>query len=338
MKRLIEINGPSRRIGEGEVDGCSIKIFKDFQEHQHLFQDSMLSVFFAIVWCADAQTGWCFPSIGHLAQVTGKGKDTVIESLNRLVNVKIEEVPILLRLKTPPKEGKFQPNRYLIFPSLEDIEKYKDDAAPPEIAEILGFKEIVKGKIVKEPKEKPIKFEKETLIVPRRKPGTGLRDVYNNLLTLFEEAKKTKKQLVLADGKNADEVVILQYAIKELFNEMWIPEYSFLKKYVNQFGYWTVLNMLFKAFGNGVKGDPMPMLVTLLNALPKTQATRNAFKQNTQANPYTILDEGENIEDRVTFLEKRLSKSAKIEEHTTEQLDEIAKIKEAIEILKVKKG
>jgi hypothetical protein len=96
----------------------------DFRDYLHLFKGARLGVFLAIALHANDE-GWAWPSYGLLAKEAGYNKDTVRLALADLCEMKIDGHRLLLRYQPQPEGGQFTSNRYLLFPSAQEVEEYE---------------------------------------------------------------------------------------------------------------------------------------------------------------------------------------------------------------------
>jgi hypothetical protein len=119
-------NGRKRTLG-GETPSVFAQVGVDFREHLHKFKGARLGVFLAIALHAD-ENGWAWPSYGLLARETGYGRDTIARALSDLCEMTVNDRRVLLRFQPYDNEAKrWMSNRYLIFPSVEEIARYEGD-------------------------------------------------------------------------------------------------------------------------------------------------------------------------------------------------------------------
>ena len=121
-------NGRERTLGGGESQ-IFAKVGVGFREHLHHFKGARLAVFLAIALHADAN-GWAFPSYRLLGRETGYNKDTIARALSDLCELTIEGHRVLLRYQPIEEGGKFGSNRYLIFPSVEEVQRFEVSDLP----------------------------------------------------------------------------------------------------------------------------------------------------------------------------------------------------------------
>jgi hypothetical protein len=134
MTPLITIfNGRVRALGQGQIPRVYIQVDVLMRKHLHLFSNSEWKVFTVIALHSD-QDGWAWPGITTLAREAGIHQNTVKRALAGLCKLRIEGRRVLLRYQ-PRREGRliqskdggrggkgrFDSNRYLIFPSAEEI-------------------------------------------------------------------------------------------------------------------------------------------------------------------------------------------------------------------------
>lgn len=126
-------NGRERALGVGESRDVYLKLSVGMRKHLHLFKGAQWAVFTAIALHID-ELGWSWPTVPQLSKEAGYKNDAIYTALNKLEELRIKKMRVLLRTKNPPPhyvprddEGKYKRNFYLIFPSDEDIAKYSDE-------------------------------------------------------------------------------------------------------------------------------------------------------------------------------------------------------------------
>ena len=115
-------NGRRRSLG-GEQPSVYAQIGIQFREHLHEFKGARLAVFLAIALHAD-ENGWAYPSQKTLERETGYHRNTIQTALRELCEMTINGHRVLLRYQPRSEGDKFDSNRYLIFPSAEEVEKF----------------------------------------------------------------------------------------------------------------------------------------------------------------------------------------------------------------------
>lgn len=131
-------NGSRRGLGEDPAQSAYLKIDFNFREYLHHFKGARLAVFQAIALHAN-QEGWAWPSLALLADETGYRPETVSSALTDLCDMEIDGSRVLLAIQPRDEEGKLSGNRYLIFPSPEEITHYEG----------LGVVRKARSKVVK---------------------------------------------------------------------------------------------------------------------------------------------------------------------------------------------
>ncbi|MGC8946011.1 MAG: helix-turn-helix domain-containing protein [Anaerolineae bacterium] len=116
-------NGRRRGLGEIPTSRVYAKIDIMFREYLHFFKGAKLAVLLAIALHAD-EDGWAWPSYETLQRETGYSENTIIHALAELCRLKIQGQRVLLRYQ-PTNRGQFASNRYLIFPSPEEVDRYE---------------------------------------------------------------------------------------------------------------------------------------------------------------------------------------------------------------------
>lgn len=119
-------NGRSRSLGQSG-GAVFAQLSVDFRSHIHLFKGARLHVFLCIALHAD-ENGWAYPGIEtRIKQETGYNRETIILALNDLCAMTIEGHRVLLAYQPVNQSGEFQSNRYLIFPTAQEIQEYELD-------------------------------------------------------------------------------------------------------------------------------------------------------------------------------------------------------------------
>lgn len=128
MRPLMSIyNGRTRDLGGAEDNSPYIKVQARFRKHIKHFKGARLAVFMAIALHIDEE-GWSYPSIPLLCEETGYNKGTVSAAITDLCEMEIEGERVLLAIQV--KEGRhFAQNRYLIFPSKDDVRQHETEGA-----------------------------------------------------------------------------------------------------------------------------------------------------------------------------------------------------------------
>lgn len=122
-------NGRKRSLG-GESSEIYAQVGVKFRDYLHYLKGAKLHVFLAICLHAN-ENGWAWPSVKLLEKETGYSGGTINDALNELCEIEINEERLLLRFQPKSKEdGKFHSNHYLIFPSPEEVEEYRNKGIP----------------------------------------------------------------------------------------------------------------------------------------------------------------------------------------------------------------
>jgi hypothetical protein len=116
-------NGRKRSLG-GETTEVFAKVDVSFRDYLHLLKGAHLGVFLAIALHSNEE-GWAWPSYSTLARETGYSEDTIRRTLTYLCELEIDGHRILLRYQPKTNDGTFQSNRYLLFPSAEEVARYE---------------------------------------------------------------------------------------------------------------------------------------------------------------------------------------------------------------------
>ena len=113
-------NGRKRSLGSGDSDSVFVQVSVDLRAHLHEFKNSSFIVFMAICLHAN-EDGEAWPSVETLCRETGKGAESVREALAFLRTLRVDGQRVLVSRQQPGDKGKFGSNRYLLFPSDEEI-------------------------------------------------------------------------------------------------------------------------------------------------------------------------------------------------------------------------
>lgn len=118
-------SGAWRGVGEGSTDVRFMQIGFEFRDHLHHFKGASLPVFMDIVLHSDTD-GQSYPSYDTIEQETGLSRDTIGRALDHLTTLIIQGQRVLLRYRLrDAKTKKFiGGNRYITFPTEEQIQKY----------------------------------------------------------------------------------------------------------------------------------------------------------------------------------------------------------------------
>lgn len=122
-------NGNVRGFGENPQQGIYAEISVDFRKHLRYFKGAKLAVFMAITLHADAK-GRSSPSLHMLETETGYDGATISQALTELCKLEVDGKRVLLAVQERTK-GKFVKNRYLIFPSTDEIAEFNEVARKP---------------------------------------------------------------------------------------------------------------------------------------------------------------------------------------------------------------
>jgi len=132
---MIQIfNGRSRALGQDAQDAVYLQVSVTLRQHLHHFKGARLGVFMAIALHSNAE-GWAWPSLAILRSETGYNVQTISQALSDLCVLTIDGHRVLLSVQDRAVSGTFATNRYLLFPSDEDVARYAGEedsqARPP---------------------------------------------------------------------------------------------------------------------------------------------------------------------------------------------------------------
>src|ERR671928_371329 len=129
---MIQIfNGRSHTLGQEAQSAVYLQVSVRLREHLHHFKGARLGVFLAIALHSNAE-GWAWPSLAMLRSETGYNVQTISQALSDLCALTIDGERVLLAVQDRATSGTFATNRYLLFPSDEDIARYAGEDGDPE--------------------------------------------------------------------------------------------------------------------------------------------------------------------------------------------------------------
>jgi hypothetical protein len=111
-------NGRSRVLGGGSKDDIYLQVSVALRKHLHLFKGARLALFMAVALHSD-KDGWSRPSMRLLSTETGYNPQTLSLAVRELSKLMIDGHRVLLVVQG--NDGRFEVNRYLVFPTAEDI-------------------------------------------------------------------------------------------------------------------------------------------------------------------------------------------------------------------------
>lgn len=112
--------GRSHGLGSGVSSELFFKIQIKFCDYLPMFTGATLKVLLALASYIDDK-GYCYPPLEAIASKTGLNPQTVSDAVTRLSEMTLEGAPVLLALQAQEAPGRFANNRYILFPSLDDI-------------------------------------------------------------------------------------------------------------------------------------------------------------------------------------------------------------------------
>lgn len=116
-------NGRRRSLGSSSA-AVFVQIDAEFRSHLHKFKGAKLAVFLAIALRAN-EDGWSWPSYQQISRDTGLDLHTIRIALAELCRMEIDGRRVLLRYQPTQENGRFGNNRYLIFPTPEEVARYE---------------------------------------------------------------------------------------------------------------------------------------------------------------------------------------------------------------------
>lgn len=121
-------NGRARGLGREAAADIYLQVSVALRQHLHHFKGSRLCVFMAVALHSD-QDGWSRPCLALLRQETGYNKETISQAITELCQVKIIGERVLLVVQERLPSGLMDVNRYLVFPTKDEVEKYEGEHA-----------------------------------------------------------------------------------------------------------------------------------------------------------------------------------------------------------------
>ena len=129
---MIQIfNGRSRGLGQDAQHAVYLQVSVQMRQHLHHFKGARLGVFLAIALHSNAD-GWAWPSMTVLKAETGYNVQTISQALRDLCVLTIDGQRVLLAVQDRAAGGMFATNRYLLFPSDEDVAGYAGEEGDPQ--------------------------------------------------------------------------------------------------------------------------------------------------------------------------------------------------------------
>src|SRR6266545_4943977 len=127
---MIQIfNGRSRSLGQDAQESVFLQVSVTLRQHLRHFKGARLGVFMAIALHSNAD-GWAWPSLAVLRSETGYNMQTISQALRDLCGLTIDGQRVLLAVQDRAVSGTFATNRYLLFPSDEDVARYAGEEDP----------------------------------------------------------------------------------------------------------------------------------------------------------------------------------------------------------------
>lgn len=117
-------NGRCRGLGQQPASRVYVQIDVAFRDVLYHLKGARLAVLLAIALHAN-EDGWAWPSYEQISRETGYDLHTIRNALADLCRLEINGQRVLLRFQPSGSRGRFESNRYLIFPSPEEIARYE---------------------------------------------------------------------------------------------------------------------------------------------------------------------------------------------------------------------
>src|SRR5215210_1871929 len=152
---MIQIfNGRTRGLGQDAQHAIYVQVSVALRQHLHHFKGARLGVFLAIALHSNAD-GWAWPSMAVLKAETGYNVQTISQALSDLCALTIDGERVLLAVQDRAASGTFATNRYMLFPSDEDVARYAGEEGDPEARPSLDVPLTAAPRAVQPSVEKP---------------------------------------------------------------------------------------------------------------------------------------------------------------------------------------
>ena len=199
-------NGRKRVLGEGEAPSVYAQIDLEMREHLHLLKGARLAVLLAIALHAD-EDGWAWPSYKTLMRETGYGLNTIKKALADLCELRINGRRVLLRYQPTGAGGRFESNRYLIFPSPEEVERYEGAGITHLGAEAAnrGTESVPRSTVVQKTVVRKVYHEQEPNRTITNQEEEGEIATRLQRCGIFQEPAREIAALMAGEGLSADE-------------------------------------------------------------------------------------------------------------------------------------
>jgi hypothetical protein len=119
-------NGRSRGLGQDAKMSIYMQMSVGFRDYLHHFKGARLAAFIAIALHSNEE-GWAEISLALLSEETGYNIDTLSLSISKLCEQDIDGHRVLLVNQPRDAAGHLLNNRYLIFPTPEEIKLWESD-------------------------------------------------------------------------------------------------------------------------------------------------------------------------------------------------------------------
>jgi hypothetical protein len=123
MSLITIFNGRKRGLGEWTGESCYVQVDVSLRNHLAKFQGPQLAIFLSIALHSD-KDGWSGPSITKIHRETGYNRQTVSAAIRELNKLEIEGNRVMLNYQSTGVKGRFNQNKYLIFPTEEDVRRF----------------------------------------------------------------------------------------------------------------------------------------------------------------------------------------------------------------------
>jgi hypothetical protein len=136
-------NGRKRGLGESPQVDIHLQVSVRLRKHLHLFKGARLAVFMSIALRSE-KDGWAEVDTGMIRRDTHYNRDTISRAIADLCRLVVNDARVLLSDQTRGARGRFDKNRYLLFPTPEEILVYEPlEGADLAVSPCIGFPDTV---------------------------------------------------------------------------------------------------------------------------------------------------------------------------------------------------
>ena len=199
-------NGNKRGTSDSSPKATFVQFTHDILPYLKLFSPSDWTVFCALALHMDS-SGFCFPSIHLLCEITGLSGATVRRAVDNLCGIAIDDRPILSRRFRYDRNGRQTSNGYVLFPDpVEALKNERGEGLNSDRGEGINSDTPItlnKNHKEQEPQGRRIKTRKAPSIPDIMDPGRQVFEAYRSVV--FPELDPT--QFTLGEWIGARHIV-----------------------------------------------------------------------------------------------------------------------------------